>query len=236
MTKLLRAKILLAAAVLVAPAVAGQAGKPRVYINGTGNIDVRTNASAVGGSEWALGSSHSTVGAHNQTMELAKDFGKLCPDVTVTLNGADADYTVGMNHEAFHGLLFKNNQIMVTNRRGDLLFSNTSRAVSHSVTDSCAAIIADWKANGKIEMLAAPAPAQTGTVPATIAQPLAAPPAVAPSPQANVAVSNSAQSAMEVMSGQTESLGEVARRNKARKAAAAQQQQKAQAASQPPNQ
>ncbi len=199
----------------IVPAALGQQAKPRVYIEGTGNLDVRTDAGAVGGSRWALGSAHSTVGAHNQTMELAKDFPKQCPNVTVTLNGSDADYSVGMNHEAFHGLIYKNNQIMVANRRGDLVFSNTTRAVSHSVNDSCSAILADWKANGRIEMPAAPAP-------------LAAPPASAP-PQA-VAVQPTtvpAPPAMQVIPvEQTESLGEVAKRKKAKKSTAQQKTDK----------
>jgi hypothetical protein len=79
-------------------------------------------------------------------MELAKDFSKQCPDVTVTLNTTEAQYTVSLNHEAFHGVLHKNNQLMVTNQKGDLLFSNSSRAVSHSVNDACQAILGDWKA------------------------------------------------------------------------------------------
>jgi hypothetical protein len=215
--------LILAGALAVGPAALGQQAKPRVYINGTGNVDVQTNAGVVGGSGWAVGSSHSTVGAHNQTMELAKDFPKQCPDVTVTLNGADADYTVGMNHEAFHGLIHKNNQIMVANRRGDLVFSNTTRAVSHSVNDSCAAILTDWKANGRIEMPTAPAPVSAPPAPpaAASAQPQAAAtqPATVPPP-----------AAMQVIPGEpAESLDEVARRMKAKRAAAASQQQKAQA-------
>jgi hypothetical protein len=212
--------LVLAGALAIATAAFGQQAKPRVYINGTGNVDVQTNAGVVVGSGWAVGSSHSTVGAHNQTMELAKDFPKQCPDVTVTLNAADADYTLSMNHEAFHGLIHKNNQIMVANRRGDLVFSNTTRAVSHSVNDSCAAILADWKANGRIEMPAAPAPpAAPPTLPPP-SQPPAAATQPAPIPQ---------PAAKQVIPGEpAESLDEVARRMRAKRAAATAQQQNAQ--------
>jgi len=214
MNKQVRPTGLLAIMLLaLAPVVLGQEGKPRVYINGTGNIDVQTNAGAVGGRGWAVGSSHSTVGAHNQTMELAKDFSTQCPAVTVTLNAADSDYTVGLNHDAFHGVIHKNNQIMVTNRRGDLVFANATRAVSHSANDSCAAILADWKANGKIELPVVPAAAQ-----ASVASP--------PPPQTNADATTPPQPAMQVVPGQqTESLGDVARRLKAQRAV---QQQNAQ--------
>jgi hypothetical protein len=206
--------LLLAGALTIGQGAFGQQAKPRVYINGTGNTDVRTQGSAVGGRNWLAGSSHSTVGSHDQTMELAKDFSKQCPDVIVTLNATDADYTVGMNHEAFHGLIHKNNQVMVTNRRGDLLMSNTTRAVSHSTNDSCAAILADWKSNGKIE---APAPVAPAPAVASQEQVAAAP----------VPVSTSApdvQPAMQVASpDQSESLGDIARRANAQKSS---QQQK----------
>jgi hypothetical protein len=201
--------LLLAGALTIGPAAFGQQEKPRVYINGTGNVDVRTDGSAVGGSFWAVGSSHSTVSAHNQTMELAKDFSKQCPGVIVTLSATDADYTVGLNHEAFHGLIFKNNQVMVTNRRGDLLMSNTSRAVSHSTNDSCTAILADWKTNGRIEARVTAAPAPIGTSQQQ----------VSPAPAAAVSVSPppAPQPAMQVVDPQPEPLGDVARRLKAQK-------------------
>ena len=123
----------------------GQQQKPRVYINGTGTTDVRTKARVTGGQGWATGSAHSSIGSHDETMELAKDFTKQCPGVTVTLNQPDADYAVGLNHEAFHGVVHKNNQLMVANQKGDLILSNSSRAVSHSVNDACSAILSDWK-------------------------------------------------------------------------------------------
>ena len=220
MTSLARIVGLLLAVLIAAAPVLAQQGKPRVYIEGTGNVDVRTEAGVVGGSGWALGSAHATVGAHNQTMELAKDFSKECPDVTVTLNSTDADYKVAMNHEAFHGLIHKNNQIMVANRRGDLVFSNTSRAVSHSVNDSCVAILSDWKANGRIEMPASTAPVQP-SVAGT--QSNVATTTTATSAEAKAQPSAVTQPELQVMSVQTESVAEAARRNKAEKAQRAQQ-------------
>jgi hypothetical protein len=142
-------------------------------------------------------------------MELAKDLSKQCPDVIVTLNAADADYTVGLNHEAFHGVIHKNNQVMVTNRRGDLLMSNTTRAVSHSTNDSCAAILADWKTNGKTEVPAPAAPAQAAASQQQVAATLGASPTPVPVVQPATQVAPPDQS---------ESLGDIARRAKAQKA------------------
>lgn len=226
MSSLARIVGLLLVALIAAASVFGQQGKPRAYIEGTGNVDVRTDAGVVGGSGWALGSAHSTVGAHNQTMELAKDFTKQCPEVTVTLNPTDADYKVAMNHEAFHGLIHKNNQIMVANRRGDLVFSNTSRAVSHSVNDSCAAILSDWKANGRIELPASLASSQppVGGAQSNVSTIATGAEAKAPPPATT-------QPEIQFISGQTESVAEAARKNKLRKA-----QQKSTKSTTPENQ
>jgi hypothetical protein len=198
--------LLLAGALTIGPALFGQQEKPRVYINGTGNVDVRTDGSAAGGGSLLVGSSPSTVGAHNQAMELAKDFSKQCPGVIVTINATDADYMVGLNHEAFLGVIHKNNQVMVTNRRGEVLMPNTTRAVSHSTNDSCAAILADWKTNGRIE---APAPTTPAPTAATQQQASATPvtPTSAPAP--------SVRPSMQIMDPKPEPLGDAARRLKA---------------------
>ena len=126
----------------------------------------------------------------------------------MTLNATDADYTVGLNHEAFHGLIHKNNQVMVTNRRGDLLMSNTTRAVSHSTNDSCAAILADWKTSGRIEH---PAPVAPAPAAASQQQASATPVTATSTPTPAV------QPSMQVVDPQPESLGDTARRVKAQK-------------------
>ena len=209
MNRMVRIKsLLLAGALTIGSAAFAQQEKPRVYINGTGSTDVRMDASAAGGSAWVAGSSPLTEAAHNQAMELSKEFSKQCPGAIVTLNATDADYTLGLNHEASHALIFKNNQVTVTNRRGDILTSNTSRAVSHSANDSCAAVLADWKANGKIET---PAPITPAPAAASQQQVSATPVSTTLTPASASAYS------IHVVDPQPESLGEVARRLKAQK-------------------
>jgi len=201
-------RLLLAGALTIGLAAFAQQEKPRVYINGTGNTDVRMDASAAGGSNWVAGSSPLTEAAHNQAMELAKDFSKQCPGAIVTLNVTGSDYTVGLNREASHALIFKNNQVTVTNRRGDILTSNTSRVVSHSTNDSCAAILADWKANGKIET---PAPITPAPAAASQQQVTATPVSATSTP------ASASQYSIHVVDPQPESLGDAARRLKVQK-------------------
>jgi hypothetical protein len=103
-------------------------------------------------------------------------------------------------------VIHKNNQVMVTNRRGEVLMPNTTRAVSHSTNDSCAAILADWKTNGRIE---APAPTTPAPTAATQQQASATPvtPTSAPAP--------SVRPSMQIMDPKPEPLGDAARRLKA---------------------
>jgi hypothetical protein len=209
MNRIVRVRsLLLAGALTIGTAAYGQQEKPRVYINGTGSADVQTDVSAAEGRSLMAGASQSTASAHNQAMELAKDFSKQCPGVIVTLNAADADYAVGLNHEASHALIFKNNQVMVTNRRGDLLASGTTRAVSHSTNDSCTSILSDWKTNGRIELPAPAAPAL-----AAASQPQVSAPQVTATSTPAPAIDPT----MHVVDPQPESLGDAARRLKAQK-------------------
>jgi hypothetical protein len=201
--------LFLAAALTIGPAVFGQQEKPRVFVHGTGAVDIRTDSVAAGDNSLIAGASQTTESSHNQTMELARDFSKQCPGAIVTLNGTDADYSVEPGHDAVHGLIHKNNQVMVTNRRGDLLTSHANHAAALSTSDSCAAILADWKLNGRIE-----APAPVVQAPATAA------PAPAPQQQASATPTTpppAAQPSMQVMDPQPVSLGEVSRRLKAQK-------------------
>jgi hypothetical protein len=198
----MRIIVALALSAALGALASGQASAPaedkapepaRVYIKGEGNVDVRTIGSTFGGwgwaggwrsgsgSAWSLGASETTVSKHNQTMELAKQFSEKCPAVVLTLDATSGDYAVALNHEAFHGIIHKNNQILVANRRGDVVFAKDTRSVAGAVKDACARVAADWKEHGRLPApvkLAEPlsqAPPQPAPAPAAAPQPDAAP-------------------------------------------------------------
>jgi hypothetical protein len=80
---------------------------------------------------------------HNQQMELAKTFLERCPDVQPTVNRDRADYIVLLNWtqatRIFLGgkLIHKPDQIMLTTREGDVLYSNVARSVGGDVDAVC---------------------------------------------------------------------------------------------------
>jgi hypothetical protein len=84
---------------------------------------------------------------HNQFMELAKTFLQRCPDVTPTIDKNKADFVVTMNWAPatrfFIGgkLIHKPDQILVTNKEGDIIFSGVARTVGGNTEDACKAIM-----------------------------------------------------------------------------------------------
>jgi hypothetical protein len=143
--------------------------KPRVFPAGKGTLNSMTTSTGVNGwtanarsgsgrtsasgHGWATGLFSTTIDAHDESMELAKDFGKNCPDVTITLSPRSADYMVALNREStLKRWPMANNQILVANRIGDMVQSGATRSVSNAAKDACGAILADWAQHGKIEL------------------------------------------------------------------------------------
>ncbi len=82
--------------------------------------------------------------ARDQSMEMAKDFEKNCPDVRITINQNVADYTVLLNHIE-QGLFVRDNQIQVANKDGDLITTTKEGgSVKGGAKRACELILADW--------------------------------------------------------------------------------------------
>jgi hypothetical protein len=153
-------------------------------------------------------------------MEVTKDLQKNCAGATVTINQANADYTIMMNRESKQnrGLLRSNSQIQVANKAGDIIGTNATRTVGNAAKDACNLVLADWQAHGPVNVQqSAEAPV---SLPATVQ------PAVQTSPSAQVvpavATSGQAKSASisevaPVASTGGNSLGDAAKREKQRK-------------------
>jgi hypothetical protein len=79
----------------------------------------------------------------DQSQEMAKDFAKNCPDVQVTTSKASADYEIVLNHiEA--GLLFRDNQLAITDMFGNLLSTKEGGSIAKGVRGACALILSNW--------------------------------------------------------------------------------------------
>lgn len=119
--------------------VSAQTKTPRVYLEATyGHVYVSGVDHAVPRLD-AYG--------HNQTMELAKTFLQRCPEAMLTTNENRADFKVSLNWAdrtrlfMLGKLLHKPDQIIVTNRDGDVIFSGVARSVGGDTQDACGAIM-----------------------------------------------------------------------------------------------
>lgn len=185
-----------------------QSQQPRVFLQATSH-----------GNVWAS--------RRDQSMEMAKDFQKNCPDVKVTILQTAADYTVILNHIEV-GAFARDNQFQVANKEGDMLGGVREKngiksgSINGGVKAACNVILSDWQARqatpppAPVPQPAAPAADSTPT-PATFA-PVSAPASVTPAAdqQQDVRVQTAAQTTSESTS--QESLGEAARKAKQHKA------------------
>ncbi|HKW16454.1 MAG TPA: hypothetical protein VJO35_02995 [Terriglobales bacterium] len=136
----------LAVAVLTLALFVSAQDRPRVFVQGKGSQDVNTTGESGGGQHWGVFGSKSTIDSHDESMEITKDLQKNCSGVIITLNQANADYTVLMNRESKknRGLLRSNSQIEVASKSGDILGTNATHTVGNAAKDACNLIVADW--------------------------------------------------------------------------------------------
>ncbi len=118
----------------------------RVYISDSQSWEVRGGWAAGGhtnpdGSGSWGGGGHTAGGARPQTAEIIKTFNQRCPSVAITNNPAKADFAVILDHEGGKGYARRRNKIVVFNRDGDDIFSDSTRAVGSSVKEACQAIL-----------------------------------------------------------------------------------------------
>jgi len=120
--------------------------KTRVYVSDSQSWEMRGgwaaggHRNADGTGSWG-GAGIERGGARPQTAEIIKTFNQRCPGVTITNNVAKADFAVILDHEGGKGLARRRNKIVVFNRDGDDIFSDSTRAVGSSVKDACQAIL-----------------------------------------------------------------------------------------------
>lgn len=118
-----------------------------------------------------------STGKHDETMEMARDLLKKCPEVSLTVKEADPtpDYILQLNRQEEHGFLISAaiSQIMLL-RGSDqaILYSEKKGTVAKAVREGCKAIMADWRDHKPSPMPAATtAPAATPAPPATAGVP-----------------------------------------------------------------
>jgi hypothetical protein len=112
-----------------------QRARPLVFVDGNGSER-----------EAARQTPH--VRRDDQTMELARDLLKACPEISLTRNeeSSDLDYTLLFNRGDEYGLFrVAQSQILLLDRDKNIVYSSKQGTVSRAAKDGCKAILADWK-------------------------------------------------------------------------------------------
>jgi hypothetical protein len=122
--------------------------KPRVYVTDSQSWEIRGGWSVSGdGSGSISGGGYEAGGARPQTVEIIKTFNQRCPQVIVTNNVQKADFAVTLDHEGGKGngvlsrALAHKDKVVVFNRDGDAIFSDSTRELGNSVKNACNAIL-----------------------------------------------------------------------------------------------
>jgi hypothetical protein len=79
-------------------------------------------------------------GARPQTAEIIKTFNERCPEFTVTMNQARADFIVLLDHEGGKPLILRDNKVVVFDLEGDAIYSGSTVILGNAVKDACNAI------------------------------------------------------------------------------------------------
>jgi hypothetical protein len=138
-------KLLLSGCIVLFSVISGFAGdSPRIFVTDSKSWEISGGA---GGSADALGAGVKG-GARPQTAEIIKTFGERCPSVIVNNKQEKADYVVLLDHEGGKSLISRDNKVVIFNKDGDAIMSNSTRSLGNAVQNACAAINKDWSARG----------------------------------------------------------------------------------------
>lgn len=136
----------LALTIALSASLFAQGPKPRIFVHAKGTVNAMSQGSSGGGffnrGIFASSRTDSVVDEHDESIELSKELRQQCEGVIVTLKEDAADYIVMLNREskAKKGLFSKNNQVLVADRNGDVIWTKDVRAVASAAKDVCAAV------------------------------------------------------------------------------------------------
>jgi hypothetical protein len=122
------------------PAVAEVRKGPTVLIRGNGGV------TATGSTAFGLSSAQASK--HDQTMEMAQQLLKHCPEITLVVDDVEAhpDYDLLLNREGLGWFDEGISQIMLVRARDKVvLYANKKSTVAKASKDGCKHILADWK-------------------------------------------------------------------------------------------
>jgi hypothetical protein len=117
--------------------------QPRAYLVDRDEWKLSGGFAATGTS--AAGSIH--AGVRRDYTEILKTFARTCPQTTFTNDRTKADYAVVLDHKTWMETSWTGhqNEYVIFNRAGDLIYSGAADKMKNAAKDSCKAIMAASK-------------------------------------------------------------------------------------------
>jgi len=116
-------------------------GKTRVFVTDSESW-AAGGGFGVGG---AAGGGAFSGGARPQTAEIMKTFDQRreCQGLTITRKEERADFVILLDHEGGKDIIRRDNKVVVFNKEGDLIHSESTRSLGNAVKNACRAIYTD---------------------------------------------------------------------------------------------
>jgi len=129
--------------------------RAHVYITDIRSWEIRGEWAAAAGNSNPDGGNYQSPGARLQAAEVIKAFNQQCPRISVTNTIEKADFAIAFDHEGGIGILHRH-KIVVFNRDGDDIFSDSTMQLTNSMKDACEAILSHRRWTGHLPTTALP--------------------------------------------------------------------------------
>ena len=116
-------------------------GRTRVFVTDSQTWQFRGGWNAADNDGGAVGSGYQSDAARTQTADVIKAFNQRCPQIVVTNNLQKAEYAVTFDRANGKISIGRHHKLVVFNRGGDDIFSDSTLELGNSAKDACEAIL-----------------------------------------------------------------------------------------------
>jgi len=121
---------------------------PMIFIRGKAPVTQTGGGAGIAVQGVAVGGGSASYGGDDETMIIASDLLKKCPDVSLTVSEeAKPDYILLFNRSVATFLSGSMNQFMLLRRDKSVIYANEKGTSMKAAKDACKVIMADWKRN-----------------------------------------------------------------------------------------
>jgi hypothetical protein len=119
---------------------------PLIFLSGKAPITSSANGAGVSIKGVAVGSGTASTGGEDETMKIAMDLLKKCPEVSLTV-GEDSkpDYILLVNRTPDSFMSGSNSQFMLLRPDKSILYANEKSSAMKASKDACKAVLSDWR-------------------------------------------------------------------------------------------